>query len=134
MQIGAVRLGIEADFSTMDTLRVHIRPVDRHGSAVPVDPFFEKLTGITSGTLDDEGVPLAKSGWRPAVGATGSLSFTRRNTTEIAAGSFGVQIQQSIFDGFQTLNNVRAAEARVRASNENLRNTEQNILFNAAAA
>ena len=59
VQIGAVRLGIEGDFSIMDTLRVHIRPVDRHGSAVPVDPFFEKLTGITSGTLDDEGVPLA---------------------------------------------------------------------------
>lgn len=84
--------------------------------------------------VTDEGVPLAKSGWRPAVGATGSLSFTRSNATEISAGSFGVQIQQSIFDGFQTLNNVRAAEARVRASNENLRNTEQNILFNAAAA
>lgn len=84
--------------------------------------------------VTDEGVPLAKSGWRPAVGATGSLSFTRRNSAEISAGSFGVQIQQSIFDGFQTLNNVRAAEARVRASNESLRNTEQDILFNAAAA
>src|SRR5690606_103059 len=34
----------------------------------------------------------------------------------------------------QTLNNVRTAESRVRASNEGLRNTEQDILFNAAAA
>src|SRR5690606_16534873 len=39
-----------------------------------------------------------------------------------------------IFDGFQTLNTVYAAEARVRASNESLRNSEQDILFNAAAA
>ena len=39
-----------------------------------------------------------------------------------------------LFDGFQTRNNVRTAEARVRAANESLRNTEQNILFNAASA
>ena len=39
-----------------------------------------------------------------------------------------------LFDGFQTRNNVRTAEAQVRASNESLRNTEQNILFNAASA
>ena len=84
--------------------------------------------------VTDEGVPLAKSGWRPVIGATGSLSLTQQNSSDIRAGSFGVQIQQSLFDGFQTLNNVRAAEARVRASNESLRNTEQNILFNAAAA
>ncbi|RWE89660.1 TolC family protein, partial [Mesorhizobium sp.] len=35
---------------------------------------------------------------------------------------------------FQTRNNVAAAESRVRASVESLRNTEENILFNAASA
>ena len=39
-----------------------------------------------------------------------------------------------LFDGFQTRNNVRAAEAQVRASVESLRNTEQNTLFDAASA
>lgn len=84
--------------------------------------------------VTDEGVAVAKSGWRPVVGATASLSHSSNAGTHINAGSFGVQIQQSLFDGFQTLNNVRAAEARVLASNESLRNTEQDILFNAAAA
>ena len=85
--------------------------------------------------VTDENVAIAKSGWRPFVGATGSLGYTsNNNTSRIATGSFGVQIQQSLFDGFQTLNNVRAAEAQVRAANESLRNTEQDILFNAAAA
>lgn len=84
--------------------------------------------------VTDENVAIAKSGWRPYVGATGSLGLVGRNSgTEIRSGSFGVAIQQSLFDGFQTLNNVRAAEAQVRASNESLRNTEQDILFNAAA-
>lgn len=85
--------------------------------------------------VTDEGVAIAKSGWRPYVGASGSLNYTStNNTSRITTGSFGIQIQQSLFDGFQTLNNVRAAEAQVRAANESLRNTEQDILFNAAAA
>ncbi len=85
--------------------------------------------------ITDENVAIAKSAWRPYVGATGSFGYTStNNTSRITTGSFGVAIQQSLFDGFQTLNNVRAAEAQVRASNESLRNTEQDILFNAAAA
>ncbi len=90
----------------------------------------------------DEGVAIAKSGWRPnIVGSVGgSYSSTSYNGAasqagnRLTTGNFGVQIQQSLFDGFQTLNNVEAATARVLASRESLRNTEQNILFNAAAA
>ena len=84
--------------------------------------------------VTDENVAIAKSGWRPVVGASGSLSHSSNDGTHVNAGSFGVQIQQSLFDGFQTLNNVRSAEQQVFASNESLRNTEQDILFNAAAA
>ncbi len=39
-----------------------------------------------------------------------------------------------LFDGFQTRNNVRTAKANVLASRESLRNTEQNILLDAATA
>lgn len=85
--------------------------------------------------VTDENVAIAKSGWRPYIAGTGSFGYTStNNTARITTGSFGVAIQQSLFDGFQTLNNVRAAELQVRAANESLRNTEQNILFNAAAA
>ena len=83
--------------------------------------------------VTDEGVAIAKSGWRPVIGATGSLNYSSQVGTQITTGSFGIQIQQSLFDGFQTLNNVRTSEARVRASNQALRNSEQDILFNAAA-
>jgi len=84
--------------------------------------------------VTDEGVPIAKSGMRPVIGAAGSLSHTSTNGTGITTGSFGFEISQTLFDGFQTRNNVRAAKARVRASNESLRNTEQNTLFDAASA
>ncbi|MGD9865959.1 MAG: TolC family outer membrane protein [Pseudodonghicola sp.] len=84
--------------------------------------------------VTNESVPLAKSTWRPTIVGQGQINHQTQSGTEIFTGSFGVSIQQSLFDGFQTLSNVRAAEAQVRAANENLRNTEQNILFNAASA
>lgn len=86
----------------------------------------------------DENVPLAKSGRRPFITGVGTLSrsVTDRaiGSTRTTAGSFGITLSQSLFDGFQTRNNVRAAEAQVRAARENLRNTEQNTLFDAATA
>ena len=92
--------------------------------------------------VTDEGVAIAKSGYRPTIAGSASIDYSTtrgrsggvKGTTHLTTGSFGVQIDQTIFDGFQTRNNVAAAEAQVQASNENLRNTEQNILYNAAAA
>ncbi|BCH33102.1 transporter [Mesorhizobium sp. L-8-10] len=88
--------------------------------------------------VTDEGVAIAKSGYRPIIAGTSSVTHTSEsgvlNSQRLTVGSFGIEIQQRLFDGFQTRNNVRAAEAQVRASDESLRNTEQTVLFNAAAA
>lgn len=88
--------------------------------------------------VTDEDVPIAKSGYRPFIAGTGAIDHISRSgansSTRITTGSFGVSIQQTLFDGFQTRNNVRSAQSRVQASQQALRNTEQNILFNAAAA
>ncbi|BCH16353.1 TolC family outer membrane protein [Mesorhizobium sp. L-2-11] len=99
--------------------------------------------------VTDEGVAIAKSGWRPTITGSANIDYSRghfdarRNEPNvpgqngkisITTGNFGVQIDQTLFDGFQTRNNVAAAEAQVRASFESLRNTEENILFNAASA
>jgi outer membrane protein len=91
----------------------------------------------------DESVAIAKSGYRPTVAGSASIDYSStrgpsslggKNTQRLTTGGIGVQINQTLFDGFQTRNNVAASEAQVQASNENLRNTEQNILYNAAAA
>ncbi|CCV14352.1 TolC family outer membrane protein [Mesorhizobium sp. STM 4661] len=90
--------------------------------------------------VTDEGVAIAKSGWRPTINGSASIDYSSshlngtNNTARLTTGNFGVQIDQTLFDGFQTRNNVAAAEAQVRASVETLRNTEENILFNAASA
>ncbi len=83
----------------------------------------------------NEGVPLAKSGLRPRVTGTSGIIYNFSNQARgFSTASFGIEINQAVFDGFQTRSNVRAAEAGVRAERENLRNTEQNVLFDTAQA
>lgn len=88
--------------------------------------------------VTDEGVAIAKSTGRPTI--TGSVDGNYQNTRgngfsqRTTTGSVGIVINQSLFDGFQTRNNVAAAEAQVKAAVESLRNTEENTLFSAATA
>jgi outer membrane protein len=87
----------------------------------------------------DENVTQARAGLRPTVAATADAQASRSRTTfgdrirssdgrsEALVG--GIQINQTIFDGFQTPNNVNAQQAQVRAAQENLVNTVQNTLL-----
>ncbi|RVC21123.1 TolC family protein, partial [Mesorhizobium sp. M7A.F.Ca.CA.004.04.2.1] len=90
--------------------------------------------------VTDEGVAIAKSGYRPVVTGSANIDYSSshlngtNSSVRLTTGNFGVQIDQTLFDGFQTRNNVAAAEAQVRASVESLRNTEEGILFSAAQA
>lgn len=90
--------------------------------------------------VTDESVAIAKSGWRPTINGSASIDYSSSHlngsnrSVALTTGNFGIQIDQTLFDGFQTRNNVAGAEAQVRASVETLRNTEENILFNAASA
>jgi outer membrane protein len=77
----------------------------------------------------DEGVALAKSGYRPFIGAEATTTSTNASGRVTNSASVGVSITQTLFDGFQTRNNVRAAEAAVFAGRENLRGTEIDILL-----
>jgi outer membrane protein len=100
----------------------------------------------------DENVSIALSGYRPTLSATSNISesyidsLTRipatattprsysRLTGENAATSFGVTGTQTLFNGFQTGNRTRQAEAQVFAARETLRTTEQTVLLSAATA
>jgi outer membrane protein len=105
------------------------------GALAKAYQFNSTLNSTRAGVrVTDEDVAIAKSGYRPTIAGTGSASYVSQEGIRISTYSFGVQINQTLFDGLQTRNNVRAAESRVYASNESLRNTELNILFNAASA
>ncbi|RWK05908.1 TolC family outer membrane protein [Mesorhizobium sp.] len=109
------------------------------GALAKAYQYNSQLNSARAGVrVTDEGVAIAKSGWRPTVTGSGSIDYTNTHgqgiSRRITTGSFGIQINQTLFDGFQTKNNVAAAESQVQASVESLRNTEENILFNAASA
>lgn len=97
----------------------------------------------------DENVAIALGGYRPRVSATGSLTQTHLETLtrtgpttnctstncgNVGAATYGVTATQTLFNGFQTGNRTRQAEAQVFAARETLRSTEQTVLLSAVTA
>lgn len=68
---------------------------------------------------------------RQTAGTPAGSTTTRAGTNPYGVG---ITIQQSLFNGFRTINGVRAAKAAIRASRETLANQEQNTLLLAAQA
>lgn len=87
----------------------------------------------------DENVTIAKAGYRPRVSAVSEYEVTGtrvdkrpffgQQKTKQLTSSHGITVTQQIFDGFQTLNRVKAAELNVLASREQLRANEISILL-----
>ncbi|MGF1640490.1 MAG: TolC family outer membrane protein [Rhodospirillales bacterium] len=91
----------------------------------------------------DERVPQALSGWRPRIDAFGEIgkrTIDDNNRTAIQGNSnltpegVGLAVRQPLFRGGRTFAQTRSAENRVRSGREDLRSTEQDILFDAARA
>jgi outer membrane protein len=100
----------------------------------------------------DENVPQALSGYRPRVSitATGgeqSISTTSKLASSTGPGSVystssgynspfsvGLTMTQTLFNGFQTANRTRQAEAQVLSARATLANTVQTVLLNAVTA
>jgi outer membrane protein len=107
----------------------------------------------------DEGVPQALSGYRPRVTVTSTLGEQFIDATGKSVGgqpnpipggpavqtatytgqsgtttpwSYGINGQQTLFNGFQTANRTRAAESNVSSAREGLRVLEQSVLLTAA--
>ncbi len=89
----------------------------------------------------DEEVARANSGYRPQIFGSADINYERRNTRPPSSNDGGLHpkgyslnLTQPIFNGFQTLNQVREAEATVRAGRETLRAVEQSVLLAAATS
>jgi outer membrane protein len=89
----------------------------------------------------DEDVARAKSGYRPDIRGAADVRYERQETKpaslqdgEAHPKSYDLTVTQPIFRGFRTLNQVREAEAFVRAGRETLRDAEQDVLLEAVSA
>lgn len=89
----------------------------------------------------DESVPQALSGYRPRVTGTASYGYVTQDAKsggraysndDFFSRSVSLGVEQVIYNGNRTHNQVRGAESRVLGSREVLRNTEQTVLLNAA--
>ena len=91
----------------------------------------------------DENVPQALAGYRPQIVASLSAGLQSvRNllpdntiqTANLKPWVIGVTVSQTLFNGFRTANNVRAAELQVQSGREALRNVGQGVLLDAVTA
>ncbi len=97
--------------------------------------------------VTDESVPQANAGYLPKIAASANAGVQPTNGNQIVPGSpeinyatgayprgYGVQVSQTLFDGYQTINKIRTAESNVLGAREQLRNTEQNTLLSGVSA
>ncbi len=104
------------------------------------NPELQQQRAVVRAT--NESLPQALSGYRPRVTAAGDIGRTHTESgSRIGAASdnftprgVGVQVDQTLFNGFRTENQVRNADSRIRGARETLRNSEQNVLLNSATA
>ncbi|MGH6849297.1 MAG: TolC family outer membrane protein [Methylocella sp.] len=94
----------------------------------------------------DENLPRASAAWRPTASANAQYGFNREDNTfaigstnprvraNTAASTYGLTVNQNLFNGLRTLNGVRQAESNIFGARETLRNTEQNVLLDGATA
>jgi outer membrane protein len=108
-------------------------------SAYSSNPEINSARAQTRAT--DENVPIALAGRRPVISAFGSLTGDTTNRPPASTlqystftGAYGFQLSQNVFTGFRVRNSILQSEAGVLASREGLRNTVQNVLFDAAQA
>ncbi|MEL6785049.1 MAG: TolC family outer membrane protein [Pseudomonadota bacterium] len=128
-----VAMGIGAGVATpvqAESIRSALASAYNHNSELNAQRAATRAT--------DEQLAAAKSGYRPQLSGTGNYGFVRNVTNGVRTDTnpygYGIQLDQVIFDGFRTLNRVAVAEATIRGSREQLRNTEQTVLQSAATA
>jgi outer membrane protein len=88
----------------------------------------------------DEDVSSALAGYRPTVAGSADLTYSDINNKSPGqdygsfSRQFGAQVTQPLFRGFRTQNQVKAAEASVRAGRENLRSVEIGVMLDTVSA
>jgi outer membrane protein len=93
--------------------------------------------------VTNENVPQALAGYRPRVTANASIGHQWSGSVDARGNesnahrnpsSVNLQVDQTLFNGFQTDNAVRQAESLVRAQRETLRTVEQDVFLAAITA
>ncbi|MEM8813237.1 MAG: TolC family outer membrane protein [Pseudomonadota bacterium] len=106
-------------------------------SAYANNPSLNSARALTRAT--HEGVAIARGAFRPQVFGTSTTALESTATTPGTEGTgiestLGINVDQTLFNGFQRVNATRGAESDVRAQQEALRSQEQTTLLDAVTA
>jgi len=89
----------------------------------------------------DENLNQAKAGWRPSITATGSAGYKDSETIATFSSSgtthpknLRLELQQPLFNGFQTVNGTSEARMQINAARASLLDAEQQVLLQAVTA
>jgi outer membrane protein len=131
--VAAAGLAMAPADATAETLRQALASAYKYNPRIDAERARLRAT--------DEEVARANAGYRPTVTGSADINYQNSNVrpdsrTEGVTHPKGYQVNavQPIFRGFRTLNQVREAEAGVRAGRETLRNVEQQVLLEAVTA
>lgn len=133
--LGSILLAGQAGSASAQTMESAL------ASAYNANPTLNAQRAAVRAT--NENVPQALSGYRPRITASAdigasiidsSLPGQGGTTARLAPRGAGVQIDQNIFDAGKTRSSVSQAESQVLGARATLRNTEQNVLLDAATS
>ncbi|EAU40534.1 outer membrane protein, nodT candidate [Fulvimarina pelagi HTCC2506] len=124
----------------LNASRAQLRATDENvtQARAGMRPFVTGIGSASASRLSNDRDTISRS--RQRLNSNGTTQRSRQyqkslvdTETEVLSTTVGIQLNQTLFDGFQTPNNVEAAKAQVRAGQHNLSNIEQNTLFDAAS-
>ena len=125
--------GVEARTASAESLREALAAAYRYNPRL--DAERARLRAA------DEEVARANSGYRPQIFGQADYGFQNQNLRpdslvegKTNARGYGINLTQNLFNGFQTTNAVKEAEAGVRAGRERLRDVESEVLLEAVSA
>ncbi len=139
---------------TLKSARAQLRATDNQVSTreirIPADDFGavsvwlrECPHGILPPSTSPGSIPICSvefvNGTCPPTAHAGSLPLSSFSCANAFSGEGNprqaqIGLQQNVFDGFRTYNNIKGSEAPVEAGREDLRNAEINVLLNATTA
>ncbi|MDP4006784.1 TolC family outer membrane protein [Methylobacterium sp. NEAU K] len=100
------------------------------GTSTGIGTTSASSSGLTSGTAGQSGGTATTA----TEVATQAITSNRTVRSTYLPSSASLTVSQTIFNGFQTDNNVRRAESTVYSQRETLRFTELTVLYNAVQA
>lgn len=90
IQIGALKIRADENFSIIDQLLLYVKPRDAFGKQLPLTPYFTDLTHISAAQIETKGLELAEAmqQFQNFVGGLNCYSYGRDDLCSLAQSCY----------------------------------------------